>query len=199
MSYSQRHLVRNILGGVGALIVMIIVISAVSHKGGTTGATGIATTAATNPAKARTTVPAHTAAAVIGSSFQVSDASNDTYRVTLSKIIDPAQGADQFTTPDSGKRFVGIVFAITAVSGSPQDEDANADAAVVGSNGQTYTADFDPIAGYTNFSDGSINVAQGDTATGAVTFQVPDGVKVTEVQWTPAGGFGSTVQWEAKP
>ena len=113
--------------------------------------------------------------------------------ITLAKVIDPAQGADQFTTPDNGNRFVGAVFTVTALSGSPSNEDANNDAALVGSNGQTYTADFSNIAGYTNFSNGAINVAQGDTTTGAVTFQVPTSVKVSKVQWTD-GGFGSTVQ-----
>ena len=71
----------------------------------------------------------------------------------------------------------GIVFRIKALKGSPQDEDANNDAVIVGSNGQTYSADFDDIAGYTNFDKGTIQVAQGDTVTGAVTFQVPNGVE----------------------
>jgi Domain of unknown function (DUF4352) len=196
----KRHLVRNILAGFGALVVAIIVISAISSKGGvsTTPSGGIATAAATSAAKARTSAAAHTAAAVVGSSFHVSDGSGDSYRVTLSSVIDPAQGADQFSTPDKGKRFVGTVFTITALTGSPQNEDANSDAALIGSDGQTYTADFNSIAGYTNFNNGTINVAQGDTAKGAVTFQVPDGVKVAQVQWTPGGGFGSTVQWEAR-
>jgi hypothetical protein len=34
---------------------------------------------------------------------------------------------------------------------SPKDEDADNDAAIVGSNGQTYTPDLSSIAGYTNF------------------------------------------------
>jgi hypothetical protein len=89
------------------------------------------------------------------------------------------------------------VFTITALKGSPQDEDANNDAVIVGSNGQSYTADFSDIAGYTNFDNGAIQVAQGDTETGSVTFQVPDGVKVAKVQWTP-GAFGSAVQWDAR-
>ncbi|HEY1625317.1 MAG TPA: DUF4352 domain-containing protein [Streptosporangiaceae bacterium] len=189
----KRHLIRNVLAGFGALVVVIIVIAAVSSKG------GVSTTpsgSATGATRATMSAPAHTTTAVVGSSFQVSDGSGDNYRVTLSKVIDPAQGADSYTIPDNGKRFVGIVFTITALNGSPQDEDANTDAAVVGSNGQTYTADFDSIAGYTNFDDGSINVAQGDTVQGAVTFQVPDGVRVAEVQWSP-GGFGATVQWDA--
>lgn len=181
-----------LLGLIG--LVALIVIIAVATSGGSgvsTTPSGTATTAP-NPATARSAAPAG-----IGSYFNVQDGSGDTYRVTLDKIIDPAQGADQFNQPDNGKRFVGAVFTILAVSGSPSNEDANNDAAIVGSNGQTYTADFDNIAGYTNFNDGQISVAQGQKATGAVTFQVPTGVKVSKVQWTPAGGFGNTVQWNA--
>ena len=137
------------------------------------------------------------APARIGSYFDVQDVSGDTYQVTLVKVIDPAQGADQFTTPDSGKRFVAAVFRIKALRGSPQDEDANNDAVIVGSNGQSYTADFSDIAGYTNFDNGTIHVAQGDTETGSVTFQVPEGVKAARVQWTP-GAFGSAVQWNVR-
>jgi hypothetical protein len=90
------------------------------------------------------------------------------------------------------------VFEIKALKGSLQNENANNDTAVIGSNGQTYHADFNAIGGYANFSNGSIKVAQGDTATGAVTFQVPDGIKVTKLQWTGASGYGCTVQWHVR-
>jgi ABC-type uncharacterized transport system ATPase component len=68
----------------------------------------------------------------------------------------------------------------------------------VGSNGQTYTSDASSIAGYTDFSNGQINVAQGDSTKGAVTFQVPTGVKVSKVQWSASSGFGSTSQWTVR-
>jgi hypothetical protein len=179
--------------------VALIVIIAIAASGGGgvsttpsgTGATAKAT-GGPSPTTARSAAPAG-----IGSYFDVQDGSGNTYRVTLDKIIDPAQGADQFTQPDNGKRFVGAVFTILAVNGSPSNEDADNDAAIVGSNGQTYTADLNSISGYTNFNDGQINAAQGEKATGAVTFQLPTGVKVSKVQWTPAAGFGDTVQWNA--
>jgi hypothetical protein len=190
--------VRNILAGIGAVVVVGIVISALaSHCNGGVSTTGAGTSSTAGSASS----PAATAKAApakIGSYFDVQDGSGDTYRVTLVKVIDPARGADQFNTPDNGKRFVGVVFTINALSGSPQDENADNDAAVVGSNGHTYTADIDNITRYTDFSNGSINVAQGDTTTGAVVFQVPDGIKVTKVQWTAASGFGSTVQWDVR-
>jgi hypothetical protein len=131
----------------------------------------------------------------IGSSFELKDGSGNLYRVTLTKVIDPAKGGNQFTVPDAGKRFVGLVFRVKALTGSPKDEDANNDAVVVGSNGQSYSADFDGIAGYTSFDHGVIHVSQGETVTGAVTFQVPNGVTVSKVQWTALSGFGSEVEW----
>jgi len=132
----------------------------------------------------------------LGASFDVKDGSGNTYQITLAKVIDPAKGANQFSAPDSGKRLVGLVFRIKALSGSPQNEDANNDAALIGSNGQTYSADFVGIAGYTNFDTGVIHVAQGDTVTGAVTFQVPEGVTISKVKWNTLSGFGSTVEWK---
>ncbi len=134
----------------------------------------------------------------LGSQFDLKDGSGDAYRVTLVKVIDPARGADQFSPPDSGKRFVGLVFKIKALTGSPQHEDANNDAVLVGGNGQNYSADFDGIAGYTNLASGTIHVALGDTVTGAVTFQVPDEVTVSKVQWSALSGFGSTVEWDVR-
>ena len=131
----------------------------------------------------------------VGSYFDLKDGSGNVYRVTLVKVIDPARPTDQFNAPDSGKRLVGAVFEIKARTGSPEDEDANNDAVLVGGNKQNYPADFDAIVGYTNFDSGTIHVAQGGTVTGAVTFQVPDGVQVSEIQWTGLSGFGSTVEW----
>jgi hypothetical protein len=140
---------------------------------------------------------ASAAAARIGSSFDVQDGIGDTYRVTLVKVVDPAQGGP-YTSPDSGTRFVGAVFRVTALSGSPKGEDANNDAALVGSNGHTYTCVFTDLAGYANFNGGEIQVAKGGTTTGAVSFQVPDGVQVTDIQWSPGDGFGATVQWAGR-
>jgi hypothetical protein len=131
----------------------------------------------------------------VGSPFELKDGNGNLYRVMLAKVIDPAKGENQFAAPDAGKRFVGLVFRVKALTGSPKDEDANNDAVVVGSNGQKYSADFDGIAGYTNFDHGVIHVSQGETVTGSVTFQVPNGVQVSTVQWTALSGFGSGVEW----
>jgi hypothetical protein len=65
-----------------------------------------------------------------------------------------------------------------------------------GSSGQSYSAQFYGITGYTNFDNGTIDATQGETVTGAVVFELPDGVKVSKVQWTSGDGYGSTAQWD---
>ena len=115
--------------------------------------------------------------------------------VTVAQVIDPAQGADQFTTPGNGNRFVGAVFNIKGINGTFSD-DANNDATLIGSNGQTYTADFNSIAGYTNFNDGEYNVSAGENSVGTVTFQVPLAVTVAKIEWSANGGFaGAPAEW----
>ena len=173
---------RNILAGIGAVVVAIIVISAISSHG-----SGVSTTPSGSSSTRFHVQPRCHAQGHRGPGRLVlrrQDGSGDTYRVTLVKIIDPAQGADQFSTPDNGKRFVGAVFTIKAVSGSPKDEDANTDAVIVGSNGQTYNVRHRRHRWVHQLQQRQIQVAQGETTTGAVVFQVPDGVKVAKVQWT---------------
>lgn len=138
--------------------------------------------------------PASTASAAatgtLGSTLKATDADGNAYTVTLVKVVDPATGSDEFNQPDSGKYLFGAVFTIAGETGNASD-DANNDAVVVGSDDQDYTADFDSIAGYTNFQDGDWSVSPGTTVTGAVTFQLPNGVTVKSVQWS-ADLFGGT-------
>jgi hypothetical protein len=117
--------------------------------------------------------------------------------VILTKVIDPAQGAGQFTTPASGCRFVGAVFTITGISGT-LSVDANHQATLIGSDGRTYPADSHSIAGYTNFSNGGYTVSAVEKSEGAVTFQVPFTVKVAKIEWS-ASRLQGPVEWLTGP
>ena len=187
--FRRRRPFRGALIGLGLFIVLGVVVRGITASHSTVSVTPFPS------ASGALATGRHAPPGRVGSQFDLGDGSGDTYRVTLVKVIDPARGADQFSSPDGGKRFVGLVFKIKAVTGSPQNEDANNDAVLVGGNGQNYSADFDGITGYTNFDSGTIHVAQGDTVTGSVTFQVPEGVTVSKVQWSALSGFGSTVEW----
>src|SRR5580700_2808738 len=159
--FRRRHPFRGALVGLGLFIVLGVVVRGITASHSTVSVTPFPS------ASGALATGRHAPPGRVGSQFDLGDGSGDTYRVTLVKVIDPARGADQFSSPDGGKRFVGLVFRIKAVTGSPQNEDANNDAVLVGGNGQNYSADFDGITGYTNFDSGTIHVAQGDTVTGA--------------------------------
>lgn len=187
----KRHWVRNIFLGIIGLGALIVVILLAMSGGGVSQTPTLATDTPTQPATHVATPKS------LGSYFDVQDSRGDTYGVALTKLIDPARTTDQIT-PGKAKRFVGAVFIIKAISSSgPQQEDAESDAALVGSNGKTYLSDIIPIVGYTDFSLGEIHAAQGDIATGAIAFQVPTEVKVSKIQWSTfsSSGVQSIVQW----
>lgn len=133
----------------------------------------------------------------IGTTIGLKDTNGNKFNVSLLNVIDPAQGADQYTTPDAGKRFVGVEFRVTDISSASINDDANSDTAVIGSDNQTYSPDFDSIAGCTNFNDGSYTLTKNESVTGCVVFQVPTGVNVSKVQYGSALGFGlsDVAQW----
>jgi hypothetical protein len=135
----------------------------------------------------------------LGTVFTVTSTDNSgnpvSYDVTADKVLDRATGADEFSTPDPGNRFVGVKFTIAGDAGYSTD-DANNDAVLQGSDGQVYTADFNSISAGTNFNSGDFSVTAGRTQTGWVTFQVPDGVSVTSVQWQPGLGDQQPATWD---
>jgi hypothetical protein len=130
----------------------------------------------------------------VGASFTDTDSSNNEMTVTLMSVQDPATGADQYTTPDNGKRFVAARFKIVGKSGTFSD-DANSNATVIGSDSQTYQADFSNVKGCTNFNSGSYTVTAGQTSIGCVVFQVPKGVKVAQIEWGALFGGGAPAIW----
>jgi hypothetical protein len=111
-----------------------------------------------------------------------STGAQDSYEVTAVRILDPAAGSDEFDAPDPGSRLIGVEFRITGTGGYARD-DANVDASVQGDDGQVYQADFTSLAAGTNFDAGDFSVTSGRTQVGWVTFQLPQGVKVSTIQW----------------
>ncbi len=82
-------------------------------------------TAPAAPASAKAAPPpSNDLSGPVGTIYTVTDQSGNKLSVALTQVIDPAQGADQFTTPGNGNRFVGAVFSIKGISGTFSD-DAN--------------------------------------------------------------------------
>lgn len=117
-------------------------------------------------------------------------------RITLVQVIDPAQGGP-YTTPNAGERFVATKFLIANTGTSILSHDINNDVSIQGSNGQTYSPDFNSISGCTNFNSGVFTITPGQSETGCAAFQLPSSVAVSQVQVSVLVGATTEVgQWK---
>jgi hypothetical protein len=135
------------------------------------------------------------APAQVGATLPVSDSSGTKLDITLEQVIDPASGASQYSQPASGKHFVGVKLRIRNTAAVTFQNNANNETTIVLSNGQAGEADYNPIAGCGNFSNGQVKLASQASATGCVTFQVRNGEKVTEVRYHNSVFPGTTAEW----
>ncbi len=139
--------------------------------------------------------PSSTRLATLGDTLQAGSSV-----VTLDSVTEPAVHLDEFNTPDAGNKLVTIEVTIKDSGSSAISDDADLNLAVVGSDGQLYSPDFNSARGCQDFNGGSYTLAPGDTLSGCVVFQLPVSVKVSKVQFTPSGGFGQTMdEWTLSP
>jgi hypothetical protein len=124
--------------GVGAVaLVAIIAAVAGSGGGGSNQASASAPVTSARPAASSARSQASSLSGPIGTVYQAVDESGNKMTVELTRIIDPAHAASQFTAPGNGKRSAG-----------------------------------------------------------AVTFQIPAGLKVARIQWSVDGvGASPPAQW----
>jgi Domain of unknown function (DUF4352) len=133
----------------------------------------------------------------MGTALTVHDSSGNALAVTMTQVVDPATGADQYATPNPGDRFVAVEMSLTNQSSVTISDDANIDATVIGTDSQAYTADFNSVAECTNFSSGQFTVLAGSPSeSGCVVFQLPNGVNVKAVQFS-LDSYVDTAQWNA--
>jgi hypothetical protein len=140
-----------------------------------------------------------TSSAQPGASITVSDSSGAKLDVTLKQVINPADGASQYSKPASGQHFVGVQLHVRNEAAASFENNANNETTIVLSNGKKDEADYNPIAGCGNFDNGQVKLAAGASATGCVTFQVPNGEKIAEVRYGNSVYPGITARWQLSP
>jgi hypothetical protein len=200
--------------GVGAALAVLALAFAacggtteVDKPAASTAPAAAPTTVATTPppAAASATSPPTTAAtsgsAHVGATLSLTGEGGDQANVTLSQVIDPATGTDGPPTDDNGNPendvYVETVLNITNTGSGSYQDDANSDATLIGSDGQSYSPDFDDVAECTNFSSGSYQLGPGESANGCVVFVLPDGVSPTKFQYGLDSDFGSNFgEWK---
>ncbi len=142
----------------------------------TTAASASNSTVATTPTKATTASTSTTkpGEAHVGATLSLSGSGGAKADVTLTQVINPATGADGPPTDDQGNpngdSYVATLLTIKDTGTSALQGDANGDSTLIGSNNQSYTADFDDVNECTNFNSGSYQLGVGESATGCVVF-----------------------------
>jgi hypothetical protein len=118
--------------------------------------------------------------------------------VTVTRVISHGQPADEFSSPDPGKRFYAVQFRLADTGTAAYSDSPSNGAAAVDAAGQSYQATISDVAGCQSFP-GTENIAAGDKGLGCVVFQVPTGAKITKIQFTLDSGFGpATGQWDVR-
>ena len=114
--------------------------------------------------------------------------------VTAVRIINPAQSANQYSTPNTGDVYVGIEFKIVNTGGPTFQPSPNSDATLIDTASHSYSSSYAELVGCPSFAS-SLALTSGDTAEGCVTFQIPAGTALAKVQFTSQAG--GTAEWLA--
>jgi hypothetical protein len=128
--------------------------------------------------------PADTLTGPAGTTFTVTADDGTSYDVTLNKVTQHVRLGQYDTLNNYADHAAAAEFTITGDTGSSSD-DAYSDANAIGSDQTEYQSSFitDNLPG---FSSGEFQVAPGQTVKGWVTFELPPGVTIAQVQWAPS-------------
>lgn len=130
----------------------------------------------------------------VGDRFTVALENGTKYEVTLLRVDQQASPANEFEAAQPGRHLAAAQFRVSATTSV--DENANNNATATGSDEQAYTPSLASVAEGTNFANGEIRLQPGGSLVGWVTFELPDTVRITKVQWTPASGFSAqAAEW----
>lgn len=117
------------------------------------------------------------------------------YRVTLNKIVDPAQSTNEFIKPDEGKRFVLLQVLI---------ENAGTSGITSGSwvlrdqNDFEYEADIAPVGFAEGEPLGFFELGPGAKKQGIVVFEIPQDAQVRFVKFDPNPFTSGEIYFDAE-
>jgi hypothetical protein len=185
----RKHTSRNVIAGIGVLLV-VIVVAVVAEGGGHTVQTAGSTagTAAHGGA---------TKTAGIGSAITLTgNDSGEQMSVTVTKVISDAAPSDQFNGAPDGDRLYAVQFRLADTGTAAYSDAPSNGAAVIDSAGQPYQSGLETVSGCQGFG-GTENIAAGESGLGCIVFEVPKAAKIAKVQFTLDSGFGpQTGQWD---
>lgn len=115
--------------------------------------------------------------------------------VTLVKWAPTAKGADEFTTPDTGKRFAAAQFRITNTGTAVYSDSPSNGVQVADGEGQRFDSTFSDVSAGPSMAS-QVDLKPGDKALGWISFEVPKTSKIASVQFAMDSGFADEAgQW----
>jgi hypothetical protein len=134
-------------------------------------------------------------AAHIGQTLDLMRIGDQKIAVTLDQVINPATVPNGWGDP--GKTYVAAKLTIKNTGTTTIVGNGNSNVSVVGSDSQTYHADFTTVTECKDFVYGWFIIAMGDSKTGCVTFGLPPGVTPVKVKYSPSSGISHDVgEWQ---
>lgn len=162
---------------------------------------GVSTTPASTHATNATSSTAAPPTSAAPQSAGVGDAidlkgEGTTVEVTVVKVVEPDSASNEFDTPKAGTHFASVQFQLLNKGPGSYQDDPLIDARAKDAAGQTFNSALVTETGAGPQMNSSVNLASGDKALGYITFEIPTGSKITQVQYNlHAGMFGTTAQW----
>jgi hypothetical protein len=174
-------------------IVVLIIGGGIASRGGSGASTTTAGTATGNSsanASGGQDVANGPTTGHVGTTINYTDDAGTNLDITATKFVANAKPADEFSTPDAGKRFVSVQMRFTNKGDKVYDASLLMALKVADADGQTFDVSlFDSGAG-APFPSASVNIVPGKSSLGFVTFEVPKASKITEVQYLASSGVG---------
>ncbi|MGH3958498.1 DUF4352 domain-containing protein [Mycobacterium sp.] len=171
---------------------LAVVLAACS--GNNTGANQPPSTSAQGSSSAQSSSPTTQPVTHVGGTLDLTGEQGVAMGVTLTQIINPANGAVGPPRDNNGNpngSYVAVMVTIKNTGNSALEDDANNDAALVGSNNQTYTPALGAVTECTNFDNGVYRLQPGESSTGCIAFVMPSGVSPSKFKYAPASGFAN--------
>lgn len=130
----------------------------------------------------------------LGDTLHLDRVGEEKIAVTLVQVINPATVSDGGGDPE--KAYLATKLTIVNTGTSTIVGNVNTNVAVIGSDDQSYTADFAVVAECKNFVFGWFLLAANSSITGCVTFALPPAETPVKVRYAPSSGLSDDIgEW----
>jgi hypothetical protein len=196
----QSRTGQNLLIGLGALMIALIVfvaVSVIAHMDQDTRTASSSDSQANGNNTPDANTPTGTQTAEVGSVITLAGlAAGEQLSVTVTKVYNEAQPIDQYNKAPGGERLYAVVFRLKNTGTAGYSDAPGNMALVFDSTGQSYPTEFDDVTECPSFP-AVINIPAGASSAGCIAYEVPIDSKITMVQVILDSGYGpQTGDWK---